>query len=96
MQFGYRLNTLIDNQQAIIVDVEATPARGYDEVAATRTLIERTDRRFGLKPRRLAADMAYGTGRMLDWLIRQDIEPHIPAWDRSRIEDGAQDPARCQ
>jgi transposase len=88
VQFGYGLNYLIDNEHAIIVDVEATPARGYDEVAATRTMIERTDERFGLKPERLAGDTAYGTGRMLDWLIRQDIEPHIPVWNMSRRKDG--------
>ena len=88
VQFGYGLNYLIDNEHAIIVDVEATPARGYDEVAATRTMIERTGERFGLRPRRIAADTAYGTGRMLDWLIRQGIEPHIPVWEMSRRKDG--------
>ena len=88
VQFGYGLNYLIDNENAIIVDVEATPARSYDEVAATRTMIERTRSRFGLRPRRLAADTAYGTGRMLDWLIRQDIEPHIPVWEMGRRKDG--------
>ena len=88
VQFGYGLNYLIDNEHAIIVDVEATPARTYDEVVATRTMIERTDKRFGLKPRRLAADTAYGTGKMLDWLIERNIEPHIPVWDSSRREDG--------
>jgi hypothetical protein len=49
--FGYGLNYLIDNGHAVIVDVEATPARSYDEVAATRTMIERTDKRFRLKPK---------------------------------------------
>ena len=56
--FGYGLNYLIDVEHAIIVDVEATPARTYDEVAATRTMLERTRQRFGLSPRRLAADTA--------------------------------------
>jgi transposase len=87
VQFGYGLNYLIDNAHAIIVDVEATPARTYDEVAATRTMIERTACRLGLKPRRLAGDTAYGTGRMLDWLIKRNIEPHIPVWDKSRRAD---------
>ena len=32
--FGYGLNYLIDNKHAVIVDVAATPARTYDEVAA--------------------------------------------------------------
>jgi IS5 family transposase len=86
--FGYGLNYLIDNEHAIIVDVEATPARTYDEVAATKTMLDRTKRRFALKPERLAGDTAYGTGKMLDWLIRHDIEPHIPVRDNSRREDG--------
>ena len=55
-----RLNYLIDIEYAVIVDVEATPARTYDEVAATRTMIERTEETLGLKPVRLAADTAYG------------------------------------
>src|SRR5262244_3634164 len=38
--FGYGLNYLIDVEHAIIIDVEATPARTYDEVAATRTMLE--------------------------------------------------------
>ena len=88
VQFGYGLNYLIDTDNAIIVDVEGTPARNYDEVAATRTMIGRTRERFGLKPNRLAADTAYGTGRMLGWLRDQDIEPHIPVWDKSLRKDG--------
>jgi len=88
VQFGYGLNYLIDNDHAIIVDVEATPARTYGEVVATRTMIDRTARRFGLKPQRLAGDTAYGTGRSLAWLIEHNIEPHIPVWDRSTRDDG--------
>ena len=87
VMFGYGLNYLIDTQHAIIVDVEATPARTYDEVAATRTMIERTGRRLGLRPGRLAADTAYGTSRFLGWLVEQGIAPHIPVWDRSRRTD---------
>jgi len=34
VQFGYGLNYLIDIENAVIVEVEATPARTYDEVAA--------------------------------------------------------------
>jgi hypothetical protein len=32
VQFGYGLNYLIDIENAVIVDVEPTPARTYDEV----------------------------------------------------------------
>ena len=86
--FGYGLNYLIDVEHAVIVDVEATPARTYDEVAATRTMIERTRRRFELSPKRLAADTAYGTGRFLAFITGAGIIPHIPVWDMSRRDDG--------
>jgi len=88
VQFGYGINYLIDTAHAIIVDVEPTPARTYDEVASTRTMLDRTERRFGLKPKRLAADTAYGTGKFLGWLIGARIVPHIPVWDKSIREDG--------
>jgi hypothetical protein len=87
VQFGYGLNYLIDVENAVIVDVEATPARTYDEVAAARTMIERTER-MGFKPRRLAADTAYGTGKFLGWLVGAGIAPQIPVWDKSTREDG--------
>ena len=61
VQFGYGLNYLINIENAVIVDVEATPARTSDEVAATKTMIERTKQRLNLTPNRLAADTAYGT-----------------------------------
>jgi transposase len=88
VQFGYGLNYLIDIESAIIVDVEATPARTYDEVVATKVMIKRTDERMGLKPKRLAADTAYGTAKFLSWLIGTGITPHIPVWDKGRREDG--------
>ena len=88
VQFGYGLNYMIDTEHAVIVDVEATPARTYDEVAASRTMIDRTEKRFGLKPKRLTADTAYGTGKLLAWLLGKDIAPHIPVWERYERTDG--------
>jgi transposase len=88
VQFGYGLNYLIDIENAVIVDVEPTPARTYDEVEATKTMLDRTERRFELKPKRLAADTAYGTGRFLGWLVGRRITPHIPVRDASERDDG--------
>ena len=89
VQFGYGLNYLIDIDNAVIVDVEATPARTYDEVAATKTMIDRTERCFALRPKRLTADTAYGTGKFLGWLVNdKKITPHIPVWDMSMRSDG--------
>jgi transposase len=65
VQFGYGLNYLIDIEYAIVVDVEATPARTYDEVAATKTMIVRTEEILGLKPDRLVA--VRHTGQASSW-----------------------------
>jgi hypothetical protein len=59
------------------------------EVSAARTMIERAQERFDLKPERLAADSAYGSAEMLQWLVHEHgIEPHIPVLDKSTREDG--------
>jgi hypothetical protein len=60
----------------------------YDEVAATRTMIDQARRRFALTPKRLAADTAYGTGKFLAFVIDAGIIPHIPVWDMSKLDDG--------
>ena len=67
--FAYSDNYLIDVKFGVIVDVEASRAIRQAEVGAARTMIERTEERFGLKPERLAADTAYGSAPMLNWLV---------------------------
>lgn len=88
VQFGYGLNYLVDTENAVIVDVEPTPARTYDEVESTKTMLDRAERRLNLKPKWLAADTAYGTGRFLGWLVGRGIAPHIPVRDASERDDG--------
>jgi hypothetical protein len=34
------------------------------------------------------ADAAYGTGKLLGWLVGTGITPHIPVWGKSDREDG--------
>jgi transposase len=87
--FAYATNYLIDMDHAIIVDVEASRAIRQAEVGAARTMIERTQDRFGLWPERLAADSAYGSAENLAWLVHErGIEPHIPVFDKSERKDG--------
>ncbi len=88
VMFGYSLNYLIDMEGSVILDVEATPTRISKEVDASETMLERTEERFALKPKHLAGDVAYGTGKMLGWLVERGIDPHIPVWDRGKREDG--------
>ena len=86
--FAYSTNYLIDLDNAIIVDVEASTAIRQAEVTAAKTMIERVDKLFSLYPERLAADTAYGSGEMLDWLVHErGIEPHIPVFDKSKHTD---------
>src|SRR6266852_5232842 len=86
--YAYSTNYLVDVEAGIIVDVEATPAWRTAEVNATRTMIERVEHRFNLKPERLIGDMAYGAAPMLGWLVEEKrIAPHIPVWDRTQRDD---------
>ena len=87
--FAYATNYLVDTDHGVIVDVEATRAIRQAEVGASRTMLERTQERFGLKPEYLVADTAYGSAENLAWLIKQkQITPHIPVFDHSARTDG--------
>jgi transposase len=87
--FAYADNYLIDLKCGIIMDVKASRAIRQAEVGAAKTMIDRTERRFGLKPKRLAADTAYGSAPTLDWLVNdKKIAPHIPVIDMAKREDG--------
>lgn len=86
--YAYSTNYLIDVQAGIIVDVEATPTLRTAEVNATRTMIERVEERFDLKPERLIGDMAYGSAELLGWMVNEKaIQPHVPVWDRTQRDD---------
>jgi len=87
--FAYADNYLIDVRYGIIMDVEASRAIRQAEVGASRTMIERTEERFGVKPGWLVADTAYGSAGNLAWLVNEKgIAPHIPVIDKSKREDG--------
>jgi transposase len=87
--FAYSTNYLVDVHAGVIVDVEATAAHRIEETEATKAMIERVEDRLGIKPSRLIADTAYGSGPMLGWLVNdKQIEPHIPVWDKSERADG--------
>src|SRR5881296_1166606 len=87
--FAYSDNYLIDVKFGVIVDVEASRSIRQAEVGAASTMINRTEQRFGLKPRRLAADTAYGAAPNLHWLVNEKkIAPHIPVIDAAKRKDG--------
>jgi len=87
--YAYSTNYLIDLKHAVIVEVEASTAIRQAEVTACKTMIVRAKERFDLHPDRLAADTAYGSAEMLNWLVNdQRIQPHVPVFDKSERTDG--------
>jgi transposase len=83
--FAYSNKYLIDVDNAIIVDVEATTEIRQAEILAAERMIER----FNLYPAKLIGDSAYGAAEMLHWLVNdQGIEPHMPVFDKSKRTDG--------
>jgi transposase len=86
--FSYSDNYLIDTDNGVILDVEATRSIRQAETGSTRTMLERVKDKFGLHPERLIADTAYGTGPMLSWLVDCKIAPHIPVFDKAGRSDG--------
>jgi transposase len=86
--YAYSTNYLVDVQAGIIVDVEATPAYKTDEIKATKTMIDRVETRFALKPQRLIGDTNYGTAEILGWMVEEkQIEPHVPVWEKTDRND---------
>jgi len=86
--YAYSANYLIDVAAGIVVDVEATPAHKTDEINATKTMIERVEDRFDLRPDRLIGDTNYGTAAILGWMVdEKQIEPHVPVWDMTQRND---------
>jgi transposase len=88
-QFCYATNYLIDVQNAVIVDVEATTAVRQAEVTAAKRMLSRVADNLGMWPRKLIADTGYGSAEMLGWLVHErGIEPRVPVFDKSRRQDG--------
>jgi hypothetical protein len=79
----------VDTDHGIIVDVEATTANRAREIESTKGMIDRVEARFGITPKRLIGDTAYGTAPMLNWIVEhKHIEPHTPVWERTERQDG--------
>jgi len=87
--YAYSINYAVDVANAVIVDVEGSSAIRQAEIEAAKRMVDRVQDRFGIKPRKLIADTAYGAAKTLNWLVNEKgIEPHIPVFDKGeRGED---------
>lgn len=87
--FAYSANYMIDTDNAVILDVEASRSIRQAELGAMQTMLDRTNDIFDIHPERMIADTAYGTGPLLEWLVQErGIAPHIPVVDKSGRTDG--------
>jgi len=64
--YAYSTNYLVDTDHGIIMDVEPSTANRGQEVESTRTMIDRVEERFGIRPKCLIGDTVYGTAAMLN------------------------------
>jgi len=82
--FASSTNYLIDTEHGVIMAVEPTLVHRTAEVESTKTMIDRVEAQFDIKPERLIGDTAYGTAPMLAWMVEEkDIEPHVPVWNKT-------------
>jgi transposase len=87
--FGWSTNYLIDIKNAVIMDVAETPSVPGAEAGSAQTMIERVENLFGIKPKRLIGDTAYGTAEMVAWMVEEkSIEPHVPLKEMGERDDG--------
>lgn len=87
--FAYSTNYLIDLKAGVIVDVEPSPVSSHAEIEAAKTMIDRVEQKFAIRPQRLVGDTNYGIAAMLGWLVDEKrIAPHVPVWDKSVHHDG--------
>lgn len=87
--YAYSTNYLIDVDAAIIVGAQGSPATLREESKAARTMVDRVEARFNVKPKRFIGDTGYGNAQMLGWLVEdKHITPHVPVHDRSAGKDG--------
>jgi hypothetical protein len=94
--FAYSTNYLIDVDNAIIVDVEATTAIRQAEVMAAKRMIERSIDRFDLYPARLLGDSAYGSPAHALLYTRQGrcTLPRRDSWARSFVVERVRQASR--
>jgi len=48
---------------------KTTTANRKAEVESAKVMVERVEERFEMKPKRLIDDTAYGTAKMLGWMV---------------------------
>lgn len=91
---SHSLHALTDARSGLIVRVAVDSADGRAERRSALLMLDRVERRHGLRPVTLAADAGYGAGAFLREVESRGITPHA-AMTRGKIAgDGAEHHAR--
>ncbi|WP_299971142.1 hypothetical protein [uncultured Roseobacter sp.] len=86
--FAYSQNYLIDTGHGSIVDVVASRSNKTVEAGTMLKMLDQTEERFGVKPKYIAADTAYGPSDDLVWLgLKRQILRFIPVYDNGDRTD---------
>jgi len=99
--FAYTANYLVDLDNAIIIDVDATTAIRQAEVTAAKRMIKRTINRFDFYPALLAGDSAYGSAEMIGWLVYEHgaaprrLDTQKPVYTGDLLSRNAAGPSRA-
>ena len=87
--FACSTNYLVDLENAVIVDVEATAPIRQAEVGAALDMLDRVEEIYGLYPESFVGDGAYGNAETVGWLVHgKGIEPHVPLLDKAWRREG--------
>lgn len=90
----HSLHALADARTGFIARVAVYAADGWAERRCALAMLDRVERRHGLRPRTLAADAGYGAGEFLREVEQRGITPHA-AMPRGKIKgDSAEHRAR--
>jgi hypothetical protein len=88
------LHLLMENRNALCLDVDVDEANGTAERIQAGALLDRTRQRHGLWPKTLGTDAGYKDGKFLDAVERFGIVPHTPVGDGPIVGDD--DPAQAR
>lgn len=83
-KLSYGAHALMENRNGLLVDIKVTPATGTSEREAAHDMLERQQRKKGVKPKTLGADKGYDTEGFVQRLRDKGITPHVAANTKRR------------
>jgi len=83
---GYKDHIIVDEDSEIILSSEQTPFNVGDEKKLS-DLVDKVEKKFGLKPEEISADKAYGTINNRAYLKDNEIVSNINFYDTTNIRE---------